>query len=275
MTRIATLGPEGSFSEEAATKYSERFDNVEIILLRDPEEIINLSEDVDLGLVAIENSLEGSIGHTLDLMREMDTVICDEVILRVRHFLMGNVEISSVKKIFSHPAALAQCRCFLKQEFEDCELVETSSTAQGARRASEDPESAAIASLRAAKIYGLKVLAEGIQDQDSFTRFIVMGRSVPSPTGGDKTSLIFAVKDLPGALSKALAPFASRGLNLTKIESRPSKKALGEYVFFVDFSGHVSEPVSKEALADLSRVCTSIKVLGSYPAATFPEPPMK
>lgn len=275
MTRIATLGPEGSFSEEAATKYSERFDNAEIILLRDPEEIISLTGDVDLGLVAIENSLEGSIGHTLDLMREMDTVICDEVILRVRHFLMGNVEISSVKKIFSHPAALAQCRRFLKQEFEDCELIETSSTAQGGRRASEDPESAAIASLRAAKIYGLKVLAEEIQDQDSFTRFIVVGREVPSPTGGDKTSLIFAVKDLPGALYKALAPFASRGLNLTKIESRPSKKALGEYVFFVDFSGHVSEAVSKEALADLSRVCTSIKVLGSYPAATFPEPPTK
>jgi len=273
MPRIATLGPEGSFSEEAAAEYGKRFRESKILLMDDPEDIIGLARGADLGLLAIENSLEGSIALTLDLMREMKSVICDEVVLRIRHSLVGNSDLRSVVKVFSHPAAIAQCRRFLKRELPHAELVVASSTAQGAKLASAEPRSAAIASVRAARIYGLRAIAEDIQDQETYTRFIVVGKSMPGPSGRDKTSLIIVVKDSSGALYRALEPFARRGINLTKIESRPSKRALGEYVFFTDFDGHVSDPGSEKALAELSRVCVSLKVLGSYPAATFPQPP--
>jgi len=273
MTRIVTLGPEGSYSEEAALEYAKGIGGAEIILLDDPSEILGLEGGADLGLLAIENSLEGSIGHTLDLTREMKTVIRGELVLRIRHFLLGRGEAKSVRRILSHPAALAQCRRFLRKNFGGCELVETTSTAKGAERASQEPESAAVGSIRAAQIYGLKILARDIQDQESYTRFILVGREPHPATGRDKTSIIFAVKDLPGALHRALSPFAERGINLTKIESRPSKQALGEYVFFVDFEGHISEESTRAALKDLGDVSTWVKVLGSYPAAISPEPP--
>ncbi|TLN02674.1 hypothetical protein FDZ71_12965 [bacterium] len=169
MPRIATLGTEGSFSEEAAAEYGNRFREVKILLMDDLEDIIGLAQGADLGLLAIENSLEGSIALTLDLMKEMKSVICDEVVLRIRHSLVGSSDLGSVGKVFSHPAALAQCRRFLKKKLPHAELVVASSTAQGARLASVEPRSAAIASLRAARIYGLKVLAEDIQDQDTYT----------------------------------------------------------------------------------------------------------
>jgi chorismate mutase/prephenate dehydratase len=256
MVKIATLGPEGSFSEEAVVKYCHRTgESPEVVLLDDPEEILGLGEGADLGLVAIENSLEGSIGHTLDLMREMETSIRDEVVLEIRHFLLGRKG-ARIEKILSHPAALSQCRKFLRENYPDCELVATSSTAQGAMRAAKEAGSVAIA----------------IQDRESYTRFVVVGRGTCEPTGRDKTSLIFLVKDVPGALHRALAPFARRGINLTKIESRPSRRVLGEYVFFVDILGHASVGEVGDALGELNEVCTSLKVLGSYPATTFPEP---
>jgi chorismate mutase/prephenate dehydratase len=254
--------------------YGTSLDQLEIVLLDDPEPIIALRGGVDLGLVAIENSLEGSIGYTLDLLREMQNTICGEVVLKVEHFLVSRSELSQIKKVYSHPAALAQCRRFLREKLPGCEIVTTSSTAQGAKLACADPASAAISSRRAAEIYGMRILAASIQDQESFTRFIVVGRSMPAPSGKDKTSLIFVVKDCPGALYRALKPFASRSINLTKIESRPSKRALGEYVFFIDFDGHVSDPRIRAASDDLSRTCKSVKVLGSYPSATSRLPPL-
>ncbi len=273
MPRIATLGPEGSFSEEAAMLYGSRFDRFDIVLLDDPESILALKGEADLGLVAIENSLEGSIGHTLDLLRETQNTICGEVILRIEHLLVSRSELPQVKRVYSHPAALAQCRRFLRSRLPQCEIVTASSTAQGAKLASCDPASAAVSSRRAAEIYGMRILAESIQDQESFTRFIVVGREMPAPSGEDKTSVIFAVKDCPRALYRALGPFAARSINLTKIESRPSRRALGEYVFFVDFDGHASHPKVRDALGELSIICSSVKVLGSYPSATFPLPP--
>jgi prephenate dehydratase len=274
MTRVATLGPEGSFSEEAAIRYGEGLDELQIQLRDDPEKILSLDE-VDLGIVAIENSLGGSIGPTLDLLGSTPNVICGEIVLRIRHFLMASSDSSDVERIFSHPAALAQCKRLLKERFGESELVAVSSTAEGARRASKDPSSAAVGSLRAADIYGLRVLARDIQDRESHTRFVVVGRSSPPPTGSDKTSVIFDVKDQPGALHKALTPFARRGLNLTKIESRPSRGGLGQYLFYVDFDGHAADKDVEDALRDLSPLCTSVKVLGSYPAATSPQHPSK
>jgi prephenate dehydratase len=272
MAVLATLGPEGSFSQEAAEKFIQRSGgDHEILLLDDPGEILGLEGGADLGLVAIENSLEGSIGHTLDLMRDMESQICDEVVLRIRHFLMGRKN-GEVEKILSHPAAFSQCRMFLRERYPGCELVATSSTAQGAMQASKEGGTAAIASERSALIYGLEIISPDIQDRESYTRFVVVGREQGDTSGNDKTSLIFLVKDVPGALHRALAPFADRGINLTKIESRPSRRALGEYVFFVDLLGHASSGKVREALRELSEVCTSLRVLGSYPAATFPEP---
>lgn len=271
MARIATLGPEGSFSEEAAIEYGRTLgEAVEIVFLDKPEDILSLGRDAHYGLVAIENSLEGSIGHTLDLLREMEYPICDEIVLRIRHFLLGRATSRPIRRIYSHPAALGQCRRFIREGLGDAELVATSSTAEGARRALVEAGCAAIGSLRAAEIYGLEVLAGDIQDEDSYTRFIIVGRDPHGPTGCDKTSVIFTVKDIPGALHRALEPFARRKLNLNKIESRPSRRALGEYVFFLDFQGHRSETGSAEALTELADLCTSIKVLGSYPAASAP-----
>ncbi len=273
MPRIATLGPKGSFSEEAAIRFAESLGESEIVLLDNPEEIISLPEGVQYGVVAIENSLEGTIGHTLDLVGEMENTICGEVVLAIRHFLIGSPDTRSIGRIFSHPAAFAQCRRFIESNYPDCELVTVSSTAQGAMVSSTEKDSAAIASHRAADIYGLVAFESDIQDEDSFTRFLVIGRDPTQPTGNDKTSLIFTVKDTPGALYQALRPFAERNLNLTKIESRPARKGLGDYVFFLDFQCHASDPRSKGALEELAIACSSIKVLGSYPEATSDGPP--
>jgi len=256
--------------------YAAKIGCCEVVLRDDVEDIVHLRGGVDLGLFAVENSLEGSIGSTLDLLKEMETLIRDELILQIRHFLLSKApSISSVGRVLSHPAALAQCRRFIKDHLSGRQIMSTSSTAEGARLASRDPGCAAIASLRAASIYGLGVLAEDIQDQDSYTRFLVVGREPTSPTGRDKTSLIFAVRDEPGALYKALRPFAERGINLKKIESRPSRRVLGEYMFFVDVEGHTQDSGLSEALQELRDVCTTVKILGSYPMATVPTPPSR
>ncbi len=275
MPRIATLGPRGSFSEEAAILYGRRFQKADTVLFSDPEQIIRLDKGIDFGLVAIENSLEGTIGHTLDLIGEMEFSICDEIVLKIRHFLMTSSGDCPVSRIYSHPAAFAQCRGYLKREYPESGIITVSSTAQGALQASQEKGSAAIASRRAAEIYGLELIDENIQDQDSYTRFIVIGHESPEITGSDKTSIFFSTKDQPGALYAALRPFAERSLNLTKIESRPARKELGDYVFFLDFQGHISEQRCQDALEELSESCVWVKVLGSYPAAPSQLPPSR
>ena len=263
---IGVLGPEGTFSEKAARRLSP---GAEIRYFRDFEEVISAVEvgDTDLGVVPLENSLEGSVGATLDSLLRHDVEIVGEINLRIRHCLLGRGRAEGVRVILSHPQALAQCRGYIKRRFPEAELRTTGSTSHAARLAQEFPEMAAIADAEAAGRYGLAVIERDVQDSDeNVTRFAVVGRSAPAPTGRDKTSLaLYLERTEPGALWEVLGEFATRGINLTKIESRPSRRALGDYYFFIDLEGHASDPQVKEALARIRERAAVTRVLGSYP----------
>lgn len=263
------LGPRGTFSEEAALRY---FKEPELRYREDIEGIFEdvLKGDADYGLVPIENSLEGSVGVTLDLLLRQEVRIWGEVVIDVKHSLLAlkGATLGEIREVLSHPHALAQCRGFLKRY--GLKTKNYPSTAGAAREVAEKKlcSLAAIAPERAATLYGLAVLKREIQDEDfNQTRFLVIARRDHEATGRDKTSIIFALEDRPGALYEALKPFALGGINLTKIESRPSKKALGDYVFYVDLEGHRSDDRIRKALAELKSRVTFLKVLGSYPAA--------
>ncbi len=266
--RIAYLGPSGSFSEEAAFL---RFPKARFML--DEEATIRgVFEAVEksgcLGVVPIENSLEGSVNQTLDLLWEYDLRIVGEIQLAVNHCLLArpNTRIGNVSIVYSHPNALGQCARFLTRRLSHAALREVDSTSRAASLAAKKPKAAAIASQRAAKKFGLAVLARGIQDYGrNYTRFIVISREDAPKSRRAKTSIIFVTHHRPGALWRALAPFARRHLNLTKIESRPVKSRSWEYAFHVDFEGHAEDPVPARALRELTRRTTFLKVLGSYP----------
>lgn len=265
--KIAFLGPEATFTHQACLdrfgssgelapkgSIAEVFDDVE-------------KDRAELGVVPIENTTEGVVSHTLDLMVTSDLKICGEIMLEVSLVIMNKTgKFSDVKKVLSHTNPLAQSRNWLKGNLPHAEIIEASSTAAAARMASEDSSVAAIASEAAARLYGLRVIERGIEDNSSnFTRFLVIGKKESRRTGADKTSLVFAVKDAPGALFTMLEPFAKRRINLTKIESRPMKTRAWEYIFFVDLDGHVADKKVKDAIAELEKSCTFLKVLGSYP----------
>ncbi|MEM4389597.1 MAG: prephenate dehydratase [Candidatus Micrarchaeia archaeon] len=267
--RVAFLGPPGTFTHIAAQK---AFRKARLVPFEAIEEVFSKVEEgaVDAGVVPIENSTEGSVNITLDLLLKSPLKIAGELKLPIVHHLLAKrgVRLSEVKVVVAHPQALAQCREFLEKHLPRAERREASSTAKACQQL--DRHSAAIGSALAAKIYGLSVLARGIQDSpDNTTRFIVIAKSDSErPSGKDKTSLVFSVEDRPGALLRALHVFADRGINLTKIESRPSKEKSWEYVFFADFEGHRLEPKPAEALRALEGVTTFVKILGSYRRAT-------
>ncbi len=266
MKKVAILGPRGTFSEEASKKY-----NAELILCSDIEEIFDKVEegDADLGIVPIENSLEGSVNQTLDLLLKRNLYIYDEIVLDIEHCLVSLEDrIENVKEIISHPHALAQCRRFIKKL--GVKTRNFPSTAEAAKEIKEKNLRgvAAIAPRISAELYGLKILAKGIQDEkENKTRFIVISKNFHEKTGKDKTSIIIGLSDKPGALYEALGIFAKRNINLKKIESRPSKKALGDYIFYIDFEGHVDDNEVKEALNELKMKVPFLKILGSYPMA--------
>ena len=271
-TTVAYLGPEASFSYLAAqshfskgaqyspqTKISEVFDEVE-------------KEKVSWGVVPGENSVEGSIKATLDRLISTPLSIRAEIFLRISHCLISTCEqMEDIKRVYSHPQALAQCQGWLRKNLPHCPLFELDSTAVAARRVLEDKEGAAIGSHLAAATYGLKIIAGGIEDSASnTTRFFVIGKGKSIRTGRDKTSMLFGTPHVPGALYNALEPFAREHLNLTRIESYPMKERMWEYLFFVDFTGHIEEEKTKKCLADMEKVTTFIKVLGSYPRGDEP-----
>jgi prephenate dehydratase len=264
--KVGVLGPEGTFSEKACR---EHFPHAQLCYYDDFDEILASVEkgDVDAGVVPLENSLEGSVGQTLDGLLRREVKIVGEVNVRVRHCLVGRSRPEEVKVILSHPQALAQCRRYLKKHYPGVEVRTTGSTTHAARLAQEFPEMAAIAGADAAARYGLKVMTRDIQDsEENVTRFAVVGRDVPPATGQDKTSLaIYLERTSPGALWDVLGEFAIRGINLTKIESRPSRKELGDYYFFIDLEGHVSDPPVSEALCSIEKKAAMTKLLGSYP----------
>ena len=265
---IGTLGPEGSFSEKAAKQWN---DKAELRYYDDIADTVDalLRKEVDYSIVPIENSIEGSITLTLDLLMEHQLRIAGEVIVQIKHCLLSKGDREDIKIIMSIPAALSQCRKFIRKNFRDAEIRSALSTSHAAKLASESKEIAAIASLESAKIYELKILAENIQDMnENYTRFIVIGKTTPPATGNDKTSIIvYLEKNRPGALYEILGEFAGKNIDLTKIESRPTKKILGDYLFHIDLRGHTEDRLVKEALDRVKGKVGLLKILGSYPAA--------
>jgi prephenate dehydratase len=309
---IGIMGPEGSYSEKAAKLWASKngIRSAEIKYFADIEDafLAVLEGKAELSIVPVENSIEGSVGITLDLLLEKEIAIIGEIVVKIEHCLLSKGEPEKIKVILSHPQGLAQCRHFLKKHFPGAELRSTGSTSHAARLAGEFEEMAAIASPEAAECYRLKVLLSNVQDQkENYTRFIVLSsrgsfknlmeqpsyaleakkeskpeselepeRGIqPEYENGSekhkpkeyKTSLIvYLEKDRPGALYEILEAFAKRKINLTKIESRPSKKELGDYYFYIDLEGHASDTLIKDALKDIKAKVDTLKVLGSYPA---------
>jgi chorismate mutase/prephenate dehydratase len=271
--KVAFLGPEGTFTQAAVLKHFGS--SVRALPLPAIDEVFREVEGgiADFGVVPIENSSEGTVSHTLDMFLGSALKICGEVELRVQHHLMGRMSaLSEVKRVCAHAQALAQCRGWLDEHLPEPERVAVSSNAEGARRARDERGTAAIASRAAAEIYALNLLAEEIEDHsDNTTRFLVVGRKLFTPSGADRTTLLVSASgtDDPGALFRLLEPLAEHGVNMTRIESRPSRKRKWDYVFFIDVEGHVSDPPLAKALASLEARASLFKVLGSYPRAVL------
>lgn len=263
---IAYLGPEATFTHEAATKkFGSSADYKPSLSIK---EIFSAVEKgtADFGVVPVENSTEGVETHTLDMFIESDLKICDEVLLPISHCLLSKSRKLKIKTIYSHPQALAQCRIWLQKNLPTAQLMEVYSTAHAAKLAEKEKFSAAIASRLASRLYNLPIVAQNIEDFSvNITRFLIIGKEYSQPSGRDKVSLMFSLKDRVGALHSSLNPFYKHKINLTKIESRPSKRKLWEYYFFVDLEGHYEEKRVKKAIEELKPLCTFLKVLGSYP----------
>jgi len=224
----------------------------------------------DYGVAPIENSIEGAVNHTFDMLIDSQLKICSEIYLRISHNLLSrDGGLKNLKKVYSNPQVFGQCRLWLESNMAGAELIEVPSTAKAAEIIRNQKGSAAIGSLMAARKYGLKVLAKSIEDvADNTTRFLVIGKTRALPTKEDKTSIMFSVKDKVGALHDILTPFKRNKINLTKIESRPSKKRPWEYYFFVDLEGHHQDKRVKKAISELNDECLYLKILGSYPMAS-------
>jgi chorismate mutase/prephenate dehydratase len=264
---VAFFGPEATYTHQAAIKHFGR--NAQFTPVPSIKDVFFEVEmrRADFGVVPIENSTEGVVNHTLDMFVESGLHIVAELEQPISHSLLSSSgKLGAVKKVYSHPQALAQCRRWLDTHLPGVALHESASTSDAAVHATLDASSAAIASQLAGQIYHLKAAALRIEDSpDNATRFLVIGNDVPKPSGRDKTSVLFSVKDRVGALYDVLQPFRAAGLSLTKIESRPTKRRAWEYLFFVDFLGHQTDKKVQKALADLGRRCNHLKVLGSYP----------
>ncbi len=270
MKTIAFQGERGAYSESAVYQFfNEKAEVKPSKDFRDVFESVK-RQDAQAGVVPIENSIEGSVNQNYDLFFSYDLKVCGEVIVRVVHCLIVNPDthMSRIKSVYSHPQALAQCRSYLEKA--RWEQIPTYDTAGSVKIIKERklPDAAAIASERAAQIYGMQILAKDIADnKENFTRFFVLSKEDSPPSGKDKTSIIFSAKHEPGSLYHALGEFAKRNINLTRIESRPTKKTAWEYNFYLDFEGHRTEPECVEALKALEKYAIFVKILGSYAKA--------
>ena len=271
--KVAFLGPEGTFTQQAVYKHFGH--SVRALPLSSIEEVFREVEtgSADLGVVPIENSSEGTVNNTLDMFLTSPIGICGEVELRIHHNLMGRMKaLGDVARICAHPQALAQCRGWLDEHLPEAERVAVASNAEGARRARDEAGTAAIAGDTAAEVYGLTMLAREIEDrQDNSTRFMVIGRKLIKPSGHDKTTLLVSAGHTksPGALHRLLEPLARHRINITRIESRPSRRRKWDYVFFIDLEGHVKQEPLASALAELKPRTSLCRVLGSYPKAVL------
>ncbi len=269
--RVAHLGPRGTFTEEAAGKHFGGSPALQALATID--EVFHAVESgaAEYGVVPVENSTEGAVNRSLDLLLAGNVSVCGEVSLRIRQNLMTRAaSLGEVKRIYSHSQSLAQCADWLANHAHGVECLPVSSNAEAARLAAEDPEAAAIAGERAAQLYALPVLFANIEDDpNNTTRFLVIGRHDAGPSGQDKTSLVCSAPNRPGAVFGLLKPFSDEGVSMTKLESRPSRTGLWEYVFYVDIEGHRQDPAVASALAALNERAAFVKVLGSYPVAAI------
>ncbi len=271
--KIGYLGPEGTFTQAAVLKQFGH--SVRALPLATIDEVFHEVEGgmADFGVVPVENSSEGTVNNTLDMFLTSPLKICGEVEMRIRQHLLGSMDsLEKVVRVCAHPQSLAQCRAWLKEYLPDAEQVVASSNAEGARRARDEVGTAAIAGDAAAEVYGLEKLVADIEDRpDNTTRFFVIGRKLFSPSGADKTTLLVSVADTDdaGALYKLLQPMADAGVNMTRIESRPSRRRKWHYVFFIDVDGHAEDTKLAEALADLEKRAQLFRILGSYPTAVL------
>ena len=272
MSRLAYLGPPGTFSEEAAVRYAPQHEHIPFPSIPAVAEAVQ-ARVADDGIVPIENSLEGAVNDTLDLLiHDSQLRIRGETVIPIEHCLLTTpgADPASIRAVYSHPQALGQCRQFLERSFPGATPVAALSTAAAVEEMKRsDVPAAAIAPRRAADLYGAEILAAAIQDRpNNVTRFVVLAPGEHEPTGADKTSLCFFFgDDRPGLLYAVMGEFARRGINLTKIESRPTKVELGTYVFLVDLEGHREDPVVREALEAVRGHVSHLKVFGSYPRA--------
>ena len=268
---IAFLGPLGTFSESAATKHFGHA--AQLMPQLSIDDVFREVEacHADYAVVPIENSTEGAIGRTLDLLLNTPLKICGEVVLRIhQHLLTNETSLAKITKVYSHAQSLAQCHEWLNRALPNAQRISMGSNAQAAQQAASEAGAAAIAGEAASERYGLPQLASSIEDEpNNTTRFVVLGRQDAGASGRDKTSLIMSVHNRTGALSTLLAPFSDAGVSLTRLESRPARHTLWEYVFFVDVEGHRLDPAVAAALAELGRRAAYLKVLGSYPVAVY------
>ena len=270
--KVGYLGPEGTFSEQAVRKHFGH--SAHGLPLASIEEVFQEVEagHADFGVVPVENSGQGTIQVTLDMFLTSNLKICGEVELRVRQYLLSRTgQIKDIERVYSHPQSFAQTKGWLRANLPGVEMLPVSSNAEAARRARNADDAAAIAGEAAGHVYGLrKVIMSPIQDrEDNTTRFLVLGRQIFPSSGHDRTSILVSIKDQPGALFKALSPFARHGISMNRIESRPSHHANWEYAFFIDLAGHIEDAPMKEALAELEPQIAEIKILGSYPVAVL------
>jgi chorismate mutase / prephenate dehydratase len=268
---IAYLGPEGTFTQAAALKHFGH--SVKTTALGSIDLVFREVESgaCHYGVVPIENSIEGVVNHTLDMLINSSLLICGEVELRIHHHLLTRAKSpEQIKTIYSHQQSLAQCRSWLDAWLLDAERIAVSSNAEAARRVGEHTDVAAIAGETAAEFYNLPILYRNIEDHpDNTTRFLVLGRHDTQPSGKDKTSILFSAPNRPGALHDMLACFAANNVSMTRIESRPSRTGMWEYVFFVDVEGHSMDPLIVAALKQLKSSASVVKLLGSYPVAVL------
>lgn len=273
--RVGFLGPEGSWSHEACIIMAPGENHVPFDGI--PEIFQSVCNgELGRGIIPLENSIEGGVNYSSDMLIEKEAVlIMKELMLPVDHALMSAGDLREIKIVASHGQGIAQCMRSIKAQFPGIEFMETSSTSEAARIASSDRRIAAIASPKAAEKFDLNIIKDHVSDLPmNVTRFVEIGRSISEPTGNDKTSIVYMLpENRPGALWESLSEFATRGINLSRIESRPSKKKPGQYFFFVDIIGHTDEAPVRDAIDSVSRMSSYYRWLGSYPAQSWPTEP--